>query len=331
MKRLLPLLTLLLLAGCATTPKDEPTIPFTQEQSAALYKKARPPQVFGLTVYNSENGPFFAGASRLHPGQQTERPFMGKKDSLAPVVGLNGRGEEGMPALLDTTAKDNWLTARAALQLGVVMLSGPGPYVSQPQHVYDEIGGLAGLAQQVSLENLLAENVVFHVRAATGPLGPLGRWASEPAPEVVLGTAFLRAFSSVQVDYPQRTLRFSATTRYPTPAPDRLVAALPLKDVQGALAVEGALDGDPITILLDVAGDFELVMNEPPEAAIRRLSLGDLVFPPGVNVVSSMDQGLGDTTYPRIGRRLLSRFVVTFDFRGKLVYFERPTVGKSDP
>ena len=80
---------------------------------------------------------------------------------------------------------------------------------------------------------------------------------------------------------------------------------------------------------LDVAGDFELVMNEPPEAAIRRLSLGDLVFPPGVNVVSSMDQGLGTTTYPRIGRLLLSRFVVTFDFRGKRVYFERPA--KSDP
>lgn len=327
MKRFLLSLPLFALLGCATTPKDEPTIPFSQEQTKALYAKARPPQVFGLTVYSSDNGPLFAGATRLHPGQQTERPFMGDKNSTAPLLGLNGRGEKGLPALLDTTAKDNWLTARAGKQLGVIMLSGPGPYSSQAQHVYDEIGGLAGLAQQVTLENLSAENVVFHVRAASGPLGPLSRWITQPAPEVILGTAFLRAFSSVQVDYAARMVRLSATTRYPAPASDRLVATLPLKDVQGALAVEGALDGDPMTILLDVAGDFELVMNEPPETTIRRLSLGDLVFPPGVNVVASMDQGLGTTTYPRIGRQLLSRFVVTFDFRGKVVYFERPLAG----
>lgn len=330
MNRLLLSLPLLALLGCATTPKDKPTIPFTQEQSKALYAKARPPQVFGLTVYTSDNGPFFAGAGRLHPGQQAERPLLGEKNSVAPLVGLNGRGAKDMPALLDTTAKDNWLTARMGQQLGLTMLSAPGPYVSQAQHVYDDIGGLAGVAHQIGMEELTAENVVFHVRAATGPLGPLARWVTQPTPEIVLGTSFLRAFSSVQVDYPQRKVRFAATHRYPAPAPDRLVAALPLKDVQGALAVEGALDGDPMTILLDVAGDFELVMNEPPETTIRRLSLGDLVFPPGVNVVASMDQGLGTTTYPRIGRRLLSRFVVTFDFRGKLVYFERPAPVGSD-
>lgn len=331
MNRLPCLAILLALSGCATTPKDEPVIPFTAEQNKALYAKARPPQVFGLTVYSSDTGPFFAGAGRLHQGEAAERAFLGGKDSKAPVIALDGRGEVGLPALLDTTSKDNWLTARAAQQLGVIMLAGPNPYQTAPLHVYEEINGLGGVVQQVKLDELSMENVVFHVRAATGPLGPLARWVQDPPPVAVLGTAFLRAYSNVQINYPERKVVFSATTRFPAPPADRLVAALPLKEIMGALAVEGALDGDPMTILLDTAGDFELVMNDPPDATIRRLSLGDLVFPPNVNVVSSLDQGLGPTTYPRIGRRLLGRYKVTFDFRGKVVYFERPAEAADKP
>ena len=323
MKRILLALPLLVLAGCATPP-DETVIPFNAEQTKTLYAKARPPQVFGLTVYNSDNGPFFAGAGRLHQGEKADMPFLAETDATAPLVALGGRGAVGLPALLDTTAKDNWVTAGAAQQVGLIMLTGPGPYQSMPQHVYDEIGGLAGVAQQVKLDTLSAENVVFHVRAATGPLGSLARWVKKPDPIVVLGTAFLRAFSYVQIDFTKRLANFSATARFSPPPPETLVAALPLKDVSGALAVEGSLDGDPMTILLDVAGDFELVMNEPPDATVRRLSLGDLVFPPNVNIVASMDQGLGNTVHPRVGRKLLSRYKVTFDFRGKLVYFERP-------
>lgn len=300
-------------------------VPFSAEQSKALYAKARPPQVFGLTVYASDTGPFFAGAGRLHQGEAAERPFLGEKDNLAPVIALDGRGEVGLPALLDTTSKDNWLTPRAGQQLGIVMLAGPNPYQTTPLHVYEPISGLGGLVQQVKLGELSMENVVFHVRAASGPLGSLARWVQNPAPAAVLGTAFLRAYSTVQLNFPERKAVFAATTRFPAPPADRLVASLPLKDIMGALAVEGALDGEPMTILLDVAGDFDLVMNYPPDATIRRLSLGDLVFPPNVNVVSSLDQGLGPITYPRIGRRLLSRYKVTFDFRSKLVYFERPT------
>jgi hypothetical protein len=325
MKRLLPLLPLLVLAGCATPP-DEMVIPFNAEQTKTLYAKARPPQVFGLTVYSSDNGPFFAGAGRLHQGEKAERPFLGAPDSSAPLVALDGRGSVGLPALLDTTSKDNWLTAAAAQQVGLIMLTGPGPYQALPQHVYDEIGGLAGVAQQVKLDTLYAENVVFHVRAATGPLGPLGRWVEKPAPMVVLGTALLRSFSFVQIDYPKQKTFFSATTRFVPPSPETLVAALPIKDISGALGIEGTLDGDPMTLLLDVAGDFELVMNEPPDATVRRLALGDLVFPPNVNVAASMDQGLGATIHPRVGRKLLGRYKVTFDFRGKMVYFERPSV-----
>jgi hypothetical protein len=52
--------------------------------------------------------------------------------------------------------------------------------------------------------------------------------------------------------------------------------------------------------------------------------VGELVFPREVSVVASMEQGLGETSYPRIGRKLLSRYRISIDFRNKWVYFERP-------
>ncbi len=318
-----PLLAVLLLAGCAT-PKDEPIVPFTPEQNKNLYAKARPPQTFGLTVYNSDAGPVFAGAGRLHQGDTAVRSFLGPDDSTAPLIGIHGRGDFDLPALIDTTSRNSWLTAKTGLQMGITLLAGPAPLQATAQHVYDEIGGGAGLVQKVKLDQLHMENVVFYLRSASGPLGPLARWVKDPAPLAVLGTSFLRAYSYVQLDYPNRTAFFSATARLAAPGELTLVARLPLKEVLGALAVEGTLDGQPTTFLLDTAGDFELVMHEPANATVRRLSIGDLVFPPEVQVVSSMDQGLGPIVYPRIGRQLLSRFKVSFDFRNKLVYFERP-------
>ena len=332
MKILAPLFSLLLLgaAGCAT-PKDEAIVPYNQEQLNALFTRARPPQVFGLTVYSSDGGPVFAGGNRVHQGDLASLTFLGQGTNPAPVVMLAGRGEMGLPALLDTCARENWATARTAEQLGLVMLSGPPPYVAQPAHVYDEVGGAAGLAQKIMLAESHVENVVFYQRTALGPLGPLARWVDQPAPVAVLGSALLRSFSYVQLDFPRRTAVFSSSRRFTPPSESTLVARLPLREILGVPAVEGALDGDPVTLLLDSAGDYELVMHEPAADTVRRLSVGDLVFPPDVNVASSLDQGLGPITYPRVGRRLLARYKVTLDYRGKAVYFERPTPAAEAP
>ena len=317
------LFPLLFLTGCATV-KEEQIVPFTEEQAKALYARSKPPQAFGLTVYSSDSGPVFAGAGRLHQGDRVEQNFLSPPDSLAPVIALDGRGGLPIPALVDTSSKDNWITPAAGQQLNLNMLANPKPMSTFALHVYDEVGGGAGLAQKVRIGDLHMENVVFHLRYATGPLGPLARWVENPAPAVVLGTPFLRAYSYVVLDYPGRRIEFSSTTRLPEPKEETLVARLPLKDLLGALAVEGTLGGEPTTVLLDTAGDYELVMNKPAEASVRRLSVGDLVFPPDVKVVSSMDQGMGPINYPRVGRQLLARFKVSFDFRNKLVYFERP-------
>lgn len=311
------------LVGCATT-KEEPSVPFNQDQINALFKKARPPQIFGLTVYNSDAGPVFAGGNRIHQGDIARMSMMGDSKSTAPVVLLDGRTELKLPALIDTCSRESWVTPEAADKLGIAMLSGPPPYQSEAAHVYDEVVGAAGLVQKIVLSGSHVENVVFNMRMASGPLGPLSRWISKPAPVAVLGMSLLRAFSFIQFDFAERTVVLSSSGRFPVPSAETLLAKLPIKDVYGVPAVEGSLDGDPVTLLLDIAGDYELVMNEPAAETVRRLSIGDLVFPPDVNVVASMDQGMGVITYPRVGRKLLSRYKVSFDFRGKQVYFERP-------
>ena len=102
-----------------------------------------------------------------------------------------------------------------------------------------------------------------------------------------------------------------------------MIAALPLKEVEGAFATDGAIDGEKKTIILDSAGDFEVAMDNPPSDTLKQVSVGDLVFR-NVKVVESKDQSLGLLSHPRIGRKLLSKFNITFAPKKKLVYFERP-------
>lgn len=323
MQRLLLLLTSLLLAGCASTP-DEQIVPFKAEQKQALLARARPPQAFGLTVYNTERGPLFAGANRLHSGQVADMPFTYRPDARAPVITIASRSAKAIPTLLDTASRENWITPRTALPLDIVMLAGPRPFETTAGHVYDEIGGYAGLLHRLQLDKLNADNVVFYVRAASGPMGPPARWLQDPEPQLILGMPFLRAFSFVSFDFPRQSVQFSATTGLPEMDDSMVVAVLPLMDVRGAPGIAGAINGEPATIVLDTGGDFDLVMNDPPGHTVRRLALGDLVFPPEVNVKPAREAGLGEIEYPRIGRGLLSRYRVTFDFRNKLVIFERP-------
>lgn len=316
-------LVLFALAGCAT-PKDEQIVPFSQEQTRAAFARARPPQAFGLTVYTTDLGPVFAGSHRLHPGDLAMRSFLRSGDPKAPVIEIVARGDRKISALVDTSSRENWVTPSAAMQMDYVALAGPNPFLARAAHVYDEGGGYAGIVHKIVLDELHAENVIFHMRAATGPLGPPARWLDKPPPQAVLGITFLRAFSYVQLDFARQRAIFASTAAFRVPTEETLVARLPLKEVRGVFAVEGAMDGEPMTFVLDTGGDYELVMNEPPAPTVRRLSIGDLVFPPDVTVAASADQGLGEISYPRIGRRLLARYGVTFDFRGKSVYFERP-------
>lgn len=322
MQRILIVLTALGLAGCATPP-DEHIIPFSQNQTQALFARSRPPQAFGLTVYSTDLGPVFAGANRVHQGQFAQMPFINKADSNALEINLTARGVKEIPALIDTASRENWVSSGTAGLMSVVLLAGPNPYHTEAVHVYDAIGGYAGLQHKIMLDTLHVENVVLHVRAATGPLGAPARWMQDPAPDVVLGVPFLRAFSYVTLDFSDHLATFSATRPFQTPE-DTLLARAKLIDIRGVLGVEGSINGEQTTFVIDSGGDFEIAQNEPKGPTIRRAGVGDLMFPPDIQVATAREIGLGEIEYPRIGRQLLSRYRVTFDFRNKWIYFERP-------
>jgi hypothetical protein len=224
-------------------------------------------------------------------------------------------------ALVDTTSRDNWATMDLVKPLRGTPLGPPG-FGRTAAHVLDDIGGLLFITPTFHVEDVQVENALFYARAASGPLGPAVRWVEDPVPNMVLGTGFLRSFPLVQFDLPRDRLLLATSQSY-EPDEARLVATLPLLEEQGALACAAIVEGRPVKLLLDVVGDFELAMKDPPAPRLRQVSAGDLVFRQ-VATENAFDLGLGLLEFPRLGRRLLQRFVVTVDFRQKLVFFERP-------
>lgn len=320
---LFPIVVAAFLVGCATTPKDEQIVPFNREQARALFKNARPPQAFGLTVYTTERGPLFAGAHRVRPNEMDVLRFIGAGKSSAPIIGVEARGIKNIPALIDTVARENWITSRLAVQAAMTPLAGPNPYELLPAHVYDEVGGYAGLLHRLIVGSIYVENAVLGIRAAAGPMGAPARWHSSPAPEIVLGMPFLRAFSFVTIDFPARQVLFASGLPYPGPSEDTLIEQLPMLDIRGVIGVEGSIAGEPTTFLVDTGGDFQVAMNDPKDPVIRRMSLGDLVLR-NVAVTPALDAGLGEIEYPRIGRGILEKYRITLDFRTRTIWFERP-------
>lgn len=318
---LLVVMVVALMAGCRSGRVDQ-IHPMTLGQLRALFSRAQDPRRFWITVYGSEDGPLFANANRLHPEQLVALPFQGgKKRAEWPLVHVQGTDKQSHLALLDTSSRDGWAAPEFILGLRGVPL-GPPAYEAMPEHVLEPIRGFACAIPTVRYDVIQMENWVVHLRAARGPLGYLARREDKKmSPAVILGMSWVSAFAFVQVNYPERLLFLSSTSPY-TPSADHLIADLPLKVVHGALAIEGLVDGEPKTLILDTAGDFEVAMNNPPAEPVR-VSLGDLVFP-RAQAVSGRDQALGLPEYPRVGMRLLSKYKVTIAAKAKRVYFERP-------
>lgn len=291
----------------------------TSQEKSALLKRAKAPQVYGLTAYSSDQGAIFAGAFRQHQGHATRIEFSSDKNSTAPVLGING-GKTLM--LIDSAAAESWITVEAAAALKVVPMAAPGSFEKTPRHVYDTIGGFAGVLPTLTLERLFVQNAVLYVRNARGPLDSLTRWEKSPYLDGVLGADFLRSFEFVRISLRGRYMVFSATDAYPDTG-NRL-AELPLTELQGGFATEIMINGDKVQAIIDIAGDYEIALENPPGRKVRQVSLGDVVFRQ-VEVDSAFDQGFGFTSPPRIGRQLLERYDLVISNRGRTLIIERPT------
>ncbi len=326
------MLVLVFASACATRKPAEPK-PLPPEQAQAFFRGARDPRQFWLTVYESDAGPVVTGGNRLHAERFAHMPFVSSRSSTLPLLEIRGRHPTEYAALLDTSSRGSWVdfdTARAVRATPIA----PPLITKHAEHVADPNIGCLSVISTIRLENLRVESALFYVRMVDGPLGPLLRNVPTdrkkerkraPAPleaSFVLGCDWIKSFAFVQIDYPNRSVAFSSTRSY-TPSEDHVIAVLPLREKNGIFAFRGTIDTEPVIFLLDSVGDYELAMARPADTRARRVTVGDLVFR-NTDVVPLDEHHLGLPDHPRIGRKLLEHYRVTFDRSQRLVFFERP-------
>lgn len=314
--------SVLLVAACVTS-KQTASVPFSDAQLKAMAARAKAPQVYGITVYPSDAGPVFAGSARTHEGDVAAVEFPRNGWPFAPIVPLSPGGSSDIKALLDTSSPQSWVSPVGGKEMNIEMLAAPSLLVSRPTHVFDTANGYLSVASHAKIDTLSLENVLLQVRGASGPLGPLARGLDDTGLEAVLGVDLMKALNHIQFNFPAHHVILSASRGY-TPSESNLVATVPMVLVGGAIAAEGMLGGEPQTFVLDTGGEYAVALpTNRPAATIPQVSVGDLVFR-DVPGVSGMDLALGQVAQPRIGRRLLAKFKMTLDFRGRAIHFERP-------
>ena len=159
-------LFVLLIAGCSSMP--ETPVPFSELQLKSFYANSRPPELFGVTVYTSDEGPVFTGGNRLHDGHKALVSFESARKSTAPIVELRPGGPGAFTALIDTSSKDSWLDTSACQQSNLIPL-GPRPFSSRPATVDDPFGGYLCVVPKVRIDDLNMESALMYARAAYGP------------------------------------------------------------------------------------------------------------------------------------------------------------------
>lgn len=311
----------LALSGCATAPSFPPATPYTPAEIAALKSAARDPRVFFMNVFFDErNNAVFTDANRVYQDITVYLPFVSPPGTALPLIAGTARTGAALRALTDTTTAEGWIALDRRAALGFEIL-GPEPQAVQPRHVLDDIPGFAGVLPELRFSELRVEMALLYGRAARGNLWPLTRDPRTGTADIVLGMDLLRAFAWVQWDFPNRLLVLSTQPLAPDPETRRM-AELPLLSVSGPLTVEASLEGRPLPVQLDVAGDYEFSMDQPPSEVVRQISLGDLVFR---RVVARDPRTLGlSPGTARLGLRALSPYRLTLDNRRRMVYIEVP-------
>jgi len=310
----------LLVVSCSSL-QSQPTSSsmLSQTEVDAVVKRGKSPQVFGLTAYGTENGALFAGAFRLHEGQAGRIDFKSDRNSTTPIIGVN---DDNYLMLIDSSAAESWITPSANAGMNGVVLKDQYTFNKIPRHVYDTVGGMAVNVQKMTIDKIHVENAIFYMRAASGPLGMLTRWEKSPSLSGILGADFLRAFKFVRISLRDRYIVLSATANYP-PNNAATLTIVNTKDLQGGIGVDAMLDGEKASVMIDLAGDFELAVGQPQDSTMRQVSIGDAVFRK-VDVVSGFEIGLGTNSVPRIGRQLLEKYDLVFNNFGKQLIIELP-------
>ncbi len=312
------------LAGCVSGAPRGDAVPMTQSEVDGALRDARDPRTFFLTVYQDEDAnPVFVGGNRQNLDRVASLDFAPIGEKPLPVVEVRaGDAERACWALTDTTSPASWTGLQGARRLGLVPLGNP-VYMATPYHVVDEVPGYLCVLPSLALEGgLRVDNALFYARSAKGPLWPLSRDPGAARVRFVLGMDILRSFSYVQWDFPSRRLVLSSVRPY-RPDPRSVLALVPLETSTGALTVRGVVAGREQTVLIDLAGDYDLAVEKPPLGLVRQVSVGDLVLRQ-LRSVPTREMGFGFREHARLGLGVLARYRVTVDNRSNTLCVEAP-------
>jgi hypothetical protein len=307
--------------GCTLSRFGGDITPYTPEEMERLRAQARDPRVFFMNAYPEESGAVvFTDTNRLRNEMTVTLPFVSPGNTAIPLLTLRSGDDMPITALTDTSSVWSWVPLHRRRALGLELL-GPELYLRDPEHVPDNVPGVAAVLPQLRFGDLSMEMALVYGRAAHGGLWPLSRDPRTAQADLVIGMNILRAFAWVQWDFPNRRVIVSSAGPYEGGENARL-ADLPLQGVQGPLTVVGEIEGQATPLTLDVAGDYEMAMENPPADIIRQVALGDMVFR-RLEVRSPRAAGVSGGS-ARLGRRALAPFCLTLDNRRKRLYIERP-------
>lgn len=342
MKNLLLLSFLLFAAGCATTPMLTPT-PLTQDALDAFLQSGRDARYYGITIYHDAAGDRFEFANRIHQDRNARMDFASPRSMDVPLIVARTSRFVDFNLLLDSSARQNWLLFQSVKAMDYRPFAPPtGEY---PDHVAMDIPGYAGVANKIVMNTLHVESPVFFVPPAIGGLGPLARaeenpYASPSAAKkrrqlgakthAVMGAALMKAFSFIRFDFDARQVFFGSHTTYRPAVPSAVLAQLPMMNWRGRPMVEGTLDGQPIRLVVDTAGDFDLSLPGEPDATEGTLVLGNWTVEDAA-IQSHAEGGLPEDFPARIGLGLLARHYLTLDHKQHIVWIEETADPETEP
>lgn len=317
--------------GCATRIPLEPT-PLGQDELDQFLASGRDARTYGITTYQDAAGPRFEFANRVHPHRSAQMDFISPRNLPLPMIKARTGRYVDCHLLLDTSARQSWLLLPSVEAMDYRPFAPPiGEY---PDHVLSDLPGYAGVANKVVLDTLHIESPIFYVPPARGGLGALARADELPRTEpdakvrraqgqrthAVLGATVLRSFSFVRFDFPERTVRVSTDATYRPAESGAVLASLPLRDWRGRPAVDATLGGEPVLLVIDTAGEFDLSL---PDAASANgpLALGDLAID-GLHLSSHESHDLPAAYPARLGLGILARYALTLDYKQRRVWIE---------
>lgn len=319
--RFISLLTVCsLIAGCTSlSTRNRSEVLLNDDQIAEALAKAKQPQQFGFAVYpTGNNGIAMRGNARLHPRHVASAKFV---SNTAPVIKMNGSAARmKMNALIDPASAESWFEFSKAKEFRTSFLGLNGRTIPYQGNAYiGQAEAYAAVIPQMRIDQLFIEDSPVYVRMALNSLGPLSRGIQDSNINSLIGYDILSNFEYIQFDLSKKTVAFSATIAY-TPNETLLTGKAEILRIPGiGLTVKGGVDGTPVPIILDFAGNYSFAINNANITTTAMVELGEVVYLNTPTILATTVDEL-----PRAGLKMLEQYLVTVCPRAGVVYFEQP-------